>query len=486
MTTPRPAVIALALTTFLPLADARSAPAQPVATRAAKADDPLEAARAAARATLVKRLDDLASWANDNELFAERDRLYKRVIEIAPDDAVARKGLRYVRGVDGSWKEPAPREARNMNKKALADLPAREAAATAPFSKAILDLATAPERTPQERDSLLAELRAAAPDDPALHELLGEVRMDDRWVMPETVRAKERRKEIKSAIAEIKAGVAAPHADAPTDAEKVLCAEWRVVLQGAHVRVLSTGTEQEADELLRAVDACGDLVARTLGGDPVYPANYTLYVVNDKGAKDAFLARLPDVSDADRARLAKLESAGLPNSSNVVLFHKVAKNRVDGAVRHTLGHLLAASAGLSPSIGWAWEGFGMYLTRELVGTRLTWFVTESRDAGAAGLRGKLMNPETNWMNEALTVLTASPAISLEAVMKKGLDALDLKDVVVGYALAAYLLEARADTAAAFVTSVAKSGSPSASALEVLKSSPGELQEKLTRWLTERR
>ena len=94
-----------------------------LAPRGTTRDETFEIVRAEAREALVGRLLELATWCNSNQLFEERDRLWRAVIGIEPDNVDARKGLRYARNVDGTWKEPAPRPAKNMNAAALAMLP---------------------------------------------------------------------------------------------------------------------------------------------------------------------------------------------------------------------------------------------------------------------------------------------------------------------------------------------------------------------------
>lgn len=446
----------------------------------------IEAHVAAARADLVERLNRTATWCNDKELFVERDRIWRKVLEIAPDDATARKGLRYARNVDGSWKEPPPRDLKNIGKKWLADLPAREEAAYAPYGDALLALAREPDRSAGERDALVAEIRALAPDHAGLHEWLGDVRLGDRWVMPETATAKERRAALRAharGAMEAEARIATAK---PEGLESDLGVVWKVVLQGENVRVLSTGSEEEAQRIVRATEGAGSLLGFALGSEMRYPGAYTIYVLTEPGEKEAFLAKLPDLAAEERARLAALEGTGIPRSNNVALFGRDPIRRTDAAVRHTIGNVLGISLGVSHKTAWAWEGVGQYLTRELVGTRLTWFVSEAADPATASLRGKLMNPESNWIQEAYDLLATGTAVPLDDLLRRDLDRLDVGGALTGYALVAYLLEGQPTQALEFVTRSARGDDPSAIAREVLKRTPVELQERLVQWLSERR
>lgn len=475
------------------MAIASRSPGKP--TRATRGDEipvagaqagSVEAQRSAARVALLERLNQLAAWCNEKELFIERDRIWRKVLEIAPDDVTARKGLRYARNVDGSWKEPAPRELRNIGKKFLDELPKREDAAYAPYGDTLLAIARAPERAVAERDALVAEIRSIAPNHAGLHEWLGDVQMGDRWVMPETATAKERRAAIRAEARRVmEAGAPIPSDKAGAD-EAALGVTWKTVLQGENVRVLSTGPEEEAQRIARACEGAGTLLAFVLGTEMRFPGAYTVYVLTEPGEKEQFLAQLPGLADDERARLSALEGTGIPRSSNVALFGKEPARRVDAAVRHTIGNILGISVGVSHRTAWAWEGIGQYLTRELVGTRLTWFVSEAADPATAGLRGKLMTPESNWIQEAYDLLATGTAVPLDDLLRRDLDRLDVPGALTGYALVAYLLEGQPSATLEFVTRSAKGDDPAAITGEVLKRTPVALQERLVQWLSERR
>lgn len=446
----------------------------------------VEAQRAAARAAMVERILQLASWCNEKELFIERDRLWRKVLEIAPDDAVARKGLRYARNVDGTWKEPAPRELKNLGKKWLEEFAKREDAVAAPYGDALLALAQAEGRTVVERDTLIAEIKSLAPNHAGLHAWLGNVQLGDRWVIPETATAKERRTKIR-ADAKRLMEVGAPFAtEKANDAEAAFGIAWKVVLQGENVRIVSSGTEEEAVRIGRATEGAGILLSNVLGAEMRYPGAFTIYILANPGEKEAFLAKLPGLSDDERTRLAALEGTGIPRSTNVVLFGNDPVRRADTAVRHTIGNILSITLAVSHKTAWAWEGIGQYLTRELVGTRLTWFVSEGSDAGSNDLRGKLMTPESNWFQEAYDLLSTGTAVPIEDLLRRDLDHLEVGGTLTGYALVAYLMEGRPDAVLDFVTRAARSEDPAKITGEVLKMTPAQLQERLVQWLLERR
>jgi len=202
-----------------------------------RVDDPLDGVRAEARTGLVVRLLDLATWCNQNQLFEERDRVWRAVIAIEPDNLEARKGLRYARNVDGSWKEPSQRPAKNMNAAALEKLPEKRAEAVRPFSESLIGKIKDATVPPEVRRSVLTEILAVDPDDAEAHALLGEVQTDKGWVLQETATAKKRRAEIRAAV---EAAKAAPPGILPATAsadEKKLFDKWKSGAQSGTVRL---------------------------------------------------------------------------------------------------------------------------------------------------------------------------------------------------------------------------------------------------------
>src|SRR6185295_17641971 len=103
---------------------------------------------------------------------------------------------------------------------------------------------------------------------------------------------------------------------------------------------------------------------------------------------------------------------------HVVVWDPDPKIRLDNAVRHTLNHLMHDAFNATPKQGWIWEGLGLYLTRELISTRLTWFMTKpaSDDATDVALRGVLATSDTNWMSEALKLLDGEKPPKLTTVL----------------------------------------------------------------------
>lgn len=444
--------------------------------------------RAEARTALVTRLVEVAKWCNEREIFLERNRIWLRILELDPDNTDARRGLKHSRGPDGKWKEVPPREAKNLNTKALPELAKRERAAWNPYG-ATLVAALDAEKAPKEvRTHVFDEVLRIDPNNEAVHEALGDVLLGDLWVLPETKRGKERRAEIKAAVRASIDGIAEPATVPPSPEETALHAGWKGTCATAHVRCLTSLDPVEASTIARMSEAAGAVLGGLLGIEPKYPPGFTIFLLGTAD-RDGFLERISHLDAAERQRLSRLTGSGIPRTYHVGLWDGDAAQRLDGAVRHSLGHLVTTTLGVQPQCAWAWEGLGLYLTREVVGTRLTWFVAEASanaSGEAAALRGKLLGADSNWMNEALQLLSGDAPPTLERALARNLDELETEDMLLGYVLVAYLLEGRPEQAVAFFQRIGAGEAPRVVSEEVLAMSIPELQARLQRWLTERR
>lgn len=445
----------------------------------------LAAERGLARKALVERLLKLAAWCNTKELFLERDRVWTQVIAIEPDNLEARKGLRYGRNTDGSWKEPAPREAKNRNDKALQELPARRAEAVGAFRDRMLALLDEHKADRAVRAEVLDEVLAVDPDDEKVRGLLGQAKLEDgTWAMAETASGKRRRGEIRDAIQGALAGAPPAEGTEPNDLERTLVDGWSSALATPSVRVLATVDAAEALKIAAACEASLTAIEAACGVEGRLPEGYTVYALSP-GDKDAFVERL-GLSDEDRARLAAMPSSGIPGLERVFVSDPDPAKRLDAAVRDVMTRLLSQAFQVSSKQGWVWEGFGLYLTREVAGTRYTWYILASPGADQDSLRGTLLSPTSNWMNEALGLFDGPEPPDLGATMAKDLSEMRIEDMIVSYALAAYLAEGRPQETPALLARIGAGAPPEEAVRAALGLSIPELQDRLTRWLKERR
>jgi hypothetical protein len=460
-----------------------------ISTAAARAiDDPdYETGRKAAQAELVKKLEVLADWCNSKELFQERDRVWHSILSLDTNNSAARKGLRYAHNPDGSWQEPAPREVKNRNPKALEELPAKRAAATEAFRNAMMALiAKEPEGSPL-RKSAYDEILSIDPDDTVVRGLCGEKELDGKWVLQETWQGKKRRAEIKEFAKSAMASGAKVEKLEPSELEAGLGLHWTSMLKSESVRVLSTGEEDEARRAAELVGAVGPFFRSMFACDTPYRDDWTAYLLVHAGEKETFLEHFPDLSAEFRAFLKNVVGSGLPGQPRIVYWDKEPAHRVDGCARQTMNDFLGRTFGLSMNNGWVWEGFGLYLTREITGTRYTWFIQASSGGKYNSLRAKLMAPSSNWMNEGLTLLGAADHPKFAGLVENDVNRMGIEDMLYAYVFAAYMLEGHPEETPEFLREIGQTKQPTAKAIQnVIHLDTSQLEERLHRWLSERK
>lgn len=466
-----------------------------VARPASAQSEGFQRKRAEARVELIKAQLSLAEWCSLKELFLERDQVYTRILELEPDNLEARKGLRYGRNPDGTWKDPPPRDAKNRNAKGLEELPARRAKAIGKYRDTMLDLLKSEPVDAKVRREIYDEILHFDPDDARVHEAAAETKSGDQWLLADSVAAKTRRAEIKALVQSSKSAVPASEEATPTPEEAAL-ASWNARVGTPAMRVFSTGDEPEARTILTTCLAAQSVLNDLFGFEAAFPAEYTIFVLANEGEKDSFVDKLPSLSAQERDFVRSLQSAGVNQNKHVALFDPDPRRRLDNAVRHSIGHLLYSACQITPQCGWVWEGAGLYLTRELCGTRLTWFISKpqgAEDKEQQTLRAVLLNSDTNWMNEALKLFDGENAPKLDQVMRRDPNVMTMQDMLAAYALCAYLIESRpADAAKLFrrageyVQSPSASTDPAPAVLEILGLSIPDLEDRVKRWLKERR
>jgi hypothetical protein len=302
--------------------------------------------------------------------------------------------------------------------------------------------------TPFQRESVYAELLSVDPDDAYARGARGEVKGPRGWVLEKTLVAKARRAEVRALVQGALASAPAPVDVAPEAQDLNYQVPWRASVGTDRVRVFTTGERAEALRAVQVLHASRDVFDGLLGVHVDLGEVLRVYLLCDPASKAAFLEHIPDLSAERRAFYAQLEGTGI-GPANAAWWAPSPERRLDGIVRHVLGASLTAEFGLTVDTAWAWEGLGLYLTRELVGTRLTWYVRQTETGGTVAARGvqvdwtkKLQTPGTNWMNEGYRLLRARETLGLGAVLTRPLNKLTPEDLFVAYVVGAYLIEAR--------------------------------------------
>ena len=447
---------------------------------------------AAARKDAVVKLIEFCEWCSTSKLYIERDKAYEAIIVFDPKNDVAHKGLRYTPRRDGTWDAPAKKvESRNYNASLLDTCAKKRGEVATAFREAVTALlekhkAKLPAGARQQAadDVLLID-----PDDASGRAMKGEGKLGDQWVLLETVRGKERRTELKTMVQQAVAGVPEGQSSELTEREKLLGVAWKTILSTKGVRVVSTGSLDEARKAL-IMSAAGAQVFRQLtGAKKELPPDFTIYLLTDTKSRDTFLDAWPGWDAEQRKRMRTWGGTGLPNEVSVARWDTDEAHRLDGTVRHTLGLMTLWEFNFDHrNAAWIWEGFGMYLTRELVGTRLTWYgsAPAETDPEQKELLGKLMISDVNWMNETLQRAKRNRTPPLGKVFERKIDALGVDDVTVAYAFCAYLVEGRPEQLHDVFTRIGKGETSAAAVTGVLGTDLPALDKTFLRWLGERK
>ena len=273
--------------------------------------------------------------------------------------------------------------------------------------------------------------------------------------------------------------------------------DWKVSVATDRVRVLSTGERAEALHIAQVLHAERDVFQKIFGVSTDLGQDFTIYLLCDPASKKTFIANLPNLTDVQRSFYEHVDGTGLTGSNSAAWWSSAPERRLDGVTRHGIGAMFQIEFGLTVEAAWAWEGFGLYLTRELIGSRLTWYIVpvEENQSGAAKKVGvdwmkKLLTPGTNWMNEGYRLVRAGDVSSLAATLARPLNKMTPQDLFVSYVVAAYLLEGQARL---LPDMLRRLGSKNGSAQKAVQVWPGVLAlemdvfvPRFERWLGERR
>ncbi len=447
----------------------------------------------------VAALDELGGWCASKKLFAERAAVLEEILIFEPNHRDARRLLGHRRERDGGWIVPAnQRPARNLAKKHLDECVERHAELSETFAERLFGVVAFYERadspgspSPARKAEAYEWILTVFPDHAGVRAFRGEARTSAGWVLAESARAKLRRPELKTIVREALAAVPELVEVQPTELERALGVHWSAAVGTPRVRVLGSVPRDELERVARTAHATFEVYAAVFD-DPVRQLeDYTIYVLSGESERDAFIRGWPGWGPDRLAEIRAWAGAGVPEDIHVARWDASPARRLDGAMRHTLGLCMKLDTGAGLDVAWAWEGFGMYLSRAMVGTRLTWYGS-GLSAATTGSRskqllGRLLNADVNWMNEAYSMLKADAAPKLATLLERDINAMGVRDVLLAYAFAAYLLEGCPDAVPGLL---AAAGEDRARSSEAVTAALGrelhETQDRLQRWLSERR
>lgn len=452
----------------------------------------LESDRQALDAQFVEDLEELADWCTKKRIFIARTTVYEELIRLEPDHTKARRGLGHTKDKNGQWNANKNRiKPVDWSKKAAAQFPAKRAALTTKYIDTLYSMfeAALPTLSDAARNKWELILLESSPDDERIHTMRGEVKLDERWVLKETARSKKRRAEIKEFVRESIATAPRPEPGTALMNEKGLGIAWKTIIESPTARCLGTCDEAEATRLVAAAHALRELFNSCFKVEANYPKQLTIYSLANPGEKDKFVGAYPGIDETYRAYLMKLEGACIRGAWTFAQWAGNRARRVDGMVRLESSWLFADAFSIDSKQGWALEGFGLYFTRELLGTRLTWFATPSEYAlpkDDLALQQRLLDTNTNWMTEANVVMQSPQRPRLARLLSKNVNKLTTPDLLYSYVLAAFLLESESDSVGPILKQIGEGIAPETVIKEHLGFTLEELDDRVRRWLSERK
>jgi hypothetical protein len=451
----------------------------------------IDRAREAAYTVLVADLLELAEWCTKKKIFIERKGIFEDVLHFDPGNEVAKRGLGFVKGKDGKWVATERRvPLKNWDRAAARKLPARRVQVTAKYRETMVGLLEkhAEKLTPAQLDAILEDLLVVDPDDGMVHAMRGEVKLEERWVLEETALAKARRGELRKIVKNAFGTAPEVRMVKPNEREQAFGIDWTAVCETPVVRVLGTGEKKEIQRLPDAMHAALVLFHDALSLEGHYPESFTVFALAGEGDADLFLNHHPSIDEGYRKFLSRLDGSLIQGCGDNAHWSLDEQRRADGLVRQAISWLLVESCGVSTNDGWLHEGLGLYMTRELVGTRLTWYVEPSSylvPEQEQALKAKLLDTRTNWMSEANKLFQSGKRPRLAFFLGKTVNTLTVEEILYSYVLTAFLLEARGEVLPGLLRSIG-SETPSQEALEkALGMSIIEIDELVCRWLVER-
>jgi hypothetical protein len=465
-----------------PALGAASAPPETIRQgRAASAADAL----ALARAELIRGLLALASWANKNELFAQRDSAWRSVIVLDADNIEARRGLRFARDGVGRWKDPPAREVKDRKPALVPEFARRRSELVSAWRGQVLAQLDQEKADAARRATACAEILRIDPEDEVVHGLQGELRVEKAWVLAETVTAEARRAELQQCVQDARQSPPKPEPCTPSAEDKGYLPAWKLAYACEGVRLLLQTSEAEALDMLQAEHAARALVEAVCGKRAAPSPGFSAYVIVEPADCDKFAAAVPDSTDADHRLWRAAPGFGIPHRAAAVLWDKEPRRRLDCFTRHLVASCLFAGYGIDSRQGWILDGLGIYLTHQLTGTRCTWFRPDRPDEDRA-LRLRLAAEKSNWIVEAQKLVQGGSPPKLADVLKKPLGELTLDDLLVSNAFCAYLVEGLPKALPEILDRIGRGGSAPETIAAVTKRSFPEIEARFVRWLGEYR
>ncbi len=438
--------------------------------------------------SFVAELEKLAEWADKQKLFRERNRTDELILVLDPENAPARKALGFEKK-NGAWTKSAnPKESGNLATDGMKEFGERRQKANDAFLGA-MDQLLKDERGMIDGDlknRIASDMAAVDREDPRARAAGGETNVANKWVLSETANAVIRRGLVTKLAKAALAAVPAAGGLTPEEVESSLGIGWPSRAATKSARCLCTGDAKEAPRIAHACEAAAEFFAKLFDEKVVLPDSFTIYALTDTLARDTLLAKYPGIPAAERTAGKGLGGFTLPGGSRFACWGPQPPERLDQSVRRAFGVLLERAFGIGSQQGALHEGLGLYLTYQLIGTKLTWYIGPRKYAvsGKDVLQDKLHKNETDWMAEAKALLAKPDHPPLKAMLAHDLNDLTPEEMLYSYLLAAYFIEGSPDDSPRFIRALCRPTPSDKAAYDAYGVNVDGLEARIKRWARE--
>jgi hypothetical protein len=440
---------------------------------------------------LVKDLEELAGFCQKKRAFAQRNKVCTFILDYDTDHKDSRKtlGFKWDRKTK-TWTAPKrKRTPKDADQESAVEAKQRYDTVLNDHRNRMIDLLDAHPDLPSFRaDEEIAKLIKLMPEDPDLRRMRGQVKMvidgKDKWVSEEFARTETRRLELKQVKKDLNDNKPETEQGSIEAWEEDLGPKWSGCNQTDRIRVIGTIGESERVRIAQQSHIMWDFMDEMTGSSLEH--EYTIYVVSSDSDWSKMVSNWPD-SNRDREFMMKLggmwmgSQASLRRSTNAAV-------RIDSSLRGGAGMHLGMVYGISSDVAWLNEGFGLYQTKFLLGTRLTFSVKPSEyiDREGPNFSSRLSGSGANWLKMCRKLFERKTPPKIPFTLGRNVNQITADDILIGYALTAFLLEGcEKDT---FSTVANKIGQEEMSSVDALESTLGydiqTLTRKLQEWLIE--
>lgn len=405
-----------------------------------------EAARRAHRSGI----EEFAKWAHKNKAYRLRDSAYEALLAYDTDHKEARKFLKYTFDKKkDKWSRRRPYKLPKEGKPEIVEegntkRDGLDAALIENLLAAIDDEeeALGPVKTRAE----LRELLAIVPDDPDVRDRLGFVAVETKgkivWTTQVILDTKEARETIKADLETCRSEVPEITDAKIKDRETKWGIDWEGAVETDRVRVLTNAGTEEQKLVAGICHQAWEHLPLILGSKSRAPKDFTVYLLDGDDAKAAFIANYPNLKDELRERLPQYGGHYFNGTPHLGIWAPDEVVRPDFACKVMTTRYIGVCYGVTGKVGWLTEGIGQYVNYLVVGTRRTYQITttEYDDPDKPRSTRDIGTTDGDWIADAGDVLSDAKPLRLAKIMGLNSSELTREDLVLSYALCAYLIE----------------------------------------------